>query len=188
MNMITYCAKCGIANRAGDECCQACEGRLRTPTAEELAIPRAIATNSGPEPVYVLAERQRWARIAARSLLSATLISLSRAVLMPFLITRVPRGTFGQIDPAVVQQHGYFAALGFSIAAIWAQRDPLFPSVAALCIYLGLAIPDAMDGTTLISSGIISKSIMVLVLLRAVHAAIQYRTTRRRPAIAALHG
>ena len=188
MNMITYCAKCGIANRAGDQRCQACDGRLRKSTAAELAAPRETATSSVAKAAYAATERRRWARIAARSLLSATLISLSRAVLMPFLITRAPRGTFGRIDPAAVQQHCYLAALGFSIAAIWAQRDPLFPSVAALCIYLGLAIPDAIDGTTLISRGIISKSIMVLVLLRAVHAAIQHRSTHRYPAIAALHG
>ena len=39
--------------------------------------------------------------------------------------------------------------------------------MAALSVYLGLAIPDALDGTTLLTRGIISKSIMVLVLLRA---------------------
>ena len=185
--MITYCGKCSIANRLGDERCQVCGGRLRKPTAEELAAtPRAASANSAAEPAYVAAQRHRWGRIASRSLLSAALIMLSRAMLMPFLITQAPRGTFGRIDPAVVQEHGFIAAIGFTIAAIWCQRDPLFPSVAALTIYLGLAIPDAMDGTTLISRGIISKSIMVLVLLRALNAAIQHRTTRYSPAIAAL--
>jgi hypothetical protein len=183
--MITYCSKCGIANRLGDERCQACEGRLRKPTAEELAAPRTAFTNPTAEPAYVLAERNRWARIASRSMLSAALISLSRATLMPFLITHAPRGTFGRIDPAVVQEHGYLAAVGFTIAAIWCQRDPLFSSVAALSVYLGFAIPDALDGTTLLSRGIISKSIMMLVLLRALNAAIRHRTTRHDPAIAA---
>jgi hypothetical protein len=186
--MITYCASCGIANRAGDARCQACNHRLRKPTSEEQVNSLAPDTSSEPEPVYIQAERKRWARSACQALLSAALLSMSRALLMPFLITHVPRGTFGSIDSQAIQQHGYFAAVGFLIAAAWAQRDPLVPTVAALSLYLGLAVPDALDGTTLLSRGIISKTVMVLVLLRALNAAIRYRTTRKRPAFAALHG
>jgi len=185
--MITYCASCGIANRGGDERCQTCDRRLRKPTAEELSAPRSNVSTSLSVPVYVQAERQRLARITCRSLLSAALMSITRAMLMPYLITQVPRGTFGRIDAAAIQQNGFYAAIAFGIAAIWAKRDPLLPTVAALSLYLGLAIPDAMDGSTLLSRGLISKTIMVLILLRALTAAIRYRMTRNRPALAAFH-
>lgn len=184
--MITYCPSCGIANGLTAKSCQACRNRLSEPTEPKLSVQKSSIITVEAEPFYILAERARLARLAFRALMSAALMSLSRAVLMPFLITLSPRGTFGRIDAATLQQTGYYAAVGFCIAAIWARRDPLFPTIAALCIYLGLAIPGALDGTTLISRGIISKSIMVLLLLRALNAAIQYRTTRHRPSLASI--
>jgi len=182
--MITYCSGCGIANKAGDERCQACGRRLRQSRPGEVSVP---LTTSAPEPFYIRDQRHRWAMMACRGLLSAALLSISRAMLMPFLVTHMPRGTFGLIDLESLRQNGYIAAVGFCIAAIWAQRDPVIPTVGALSLYLGLAVPDALDGTTLLSRGIISKSVMLLILVRALYAAIQSRTTRQPLSALRLH-
>lgn len=104
-----------------------------------------------------------------------------RGTVLPYLIAKSPPGTFGAVDPGTIQWNSYWMAALFAAAALWASIDPLLPSITALTLYIALAIPDLLNAQGLLGKGVISKSVMLLILGRALVCGVLHRTLTARP-------
>jgi hypothetical protein len=135
--------------------------------------------SNGDEFGYLGTERSQHAWLATKALISAAMLSIIRATIIPFLITRTPPGTLGQMNAQTIEMMGFFMALVFGIAAFYAMHKPMISVAVAFLLYLVISIPDLVNGHGVLGTGIISKGVMVLVLTRALIAGLQHQMMKR---------
>lgn len=123
------------------------------------------------------------ARTAARTLALAGLLCLNRATLVPWglgwLVVQLPARERGQFE-------GYLGSLGIHIAAVLAvlllglslvaARRPLAASAIALIAFVVLCAPLVLQNPVLIGGGHLGRMAMLLLLLRALLAGVNFRT------------
>jgi hypothetical protein len=120
--------------------------------------------------------RDEQCRYAARALFAAATMSAIRALLLPWLAAHAPPDTFPGLDADSARLIGLGQALFFVLAALWARKDPLPASIAALACYLAMAVPDILNNSGVLAQGLISKAVMTLILARALLAGVLHRT------------
>jgi hypothetical protein len=120
--------------------------------------------------------RARECRIAAAALFSACTMSIIRALILPWLISVAPPNTFPGMDAHAIQIVSFCTAGLFVVLAMWATKDPLPPSLAALVFYAAMSIPDLANQPGFLAKGIISKLIMLTILLRAIASGLVHRS------------
>jgi len=176
-----YCPYCNIANYDNATRCHACAGKLKPLRTDERVSgsQRLMMDEFG----YLDVERRKHAWTAARALISAAIMSMIRAALIPYLIQKSPPGTFGQIDPSMVQMTGFFMVIVFAAAAFWAMENPLLAVAAAMLFYAAISVPDLLQGSGLLGRGVISKSVMMMVLVRGLVAGAQHHMLKRGEAV-----
>lgn len=167
--------------------------RLRAPVAaadEDLVYQAALAGQMpwSPLPAEAGATLRRQlqsldARTAARALALAALLSLNRAVLMPWLAAKLAaefppraRAPFaGYLDPLSIQIAFLLAAFFIATALIAATR-PLFGSLLALGGLCVLSAPAVMSNPSLVGGGHLGRIILLALVLRALAAGIAFRS------------
>jgi hypothetical protein len=165
-----YCDSCNLANSRSAEVCHFCSAKLNT-------RPQGTAgtISNGDEAGYAAVERKQYAWLATKALISATILSFVRATIIPYLITKSPPGTLGQMDAQTVEMMGFFMAAVFGAAAFYAMQRPLISVAIAMTLYLTVSIPDFLQGHGILGRGVISKGVMMLVLTRALIAGMQHQ-------------
>jgi hypothetical protein len=172
---VLICPGCAVANSDSARWCHCC-GRNFSPHA---AVLTGLITDTHG---YIKPEQQYHARAARRALLSAAGACAVRAVALPWLIVHSPPRTFGSLDAESVQVNSFAMAAALYVCSLWALADPLVPSMLCLTLFVWLASPDLIHPAGLLSSGIITKVVLLILILRAVIAGLLHRMLRRRPA------
>jgi hypothetical protein len=114
--------------------------------------------------------------IATAALMSACTLSIVRAFLLPWLIKIAPPNTFPGMESQAIQTVSLCSAGLFFVLTLWATKEPLWPSIAALVFYAVMSMPDLLNQPGFLAKGIISKAVMSCVLLRALAAGLVHRT------------
>jgi hypothetical protein len=115
-------------------------------------------------------------RMAAGALGSAALMSLIRALIMPWLLTASPKFSFSGIDVQMIQNLSLCLGGLFLLMSAWALRNPLPAAIVSIAVYVVITYPDVMNGGTLLQRGIISKLFMLGVLTRALASGLIHNT------------
>lgn len=123
----------------------------------------------------VAVRRKAEARLATLALGTAAVLSIIRATVLPLLLAAAPAEQFASFVSPNVRLANWLLAGVFVAACLWAPRQPLYASLAALALYLVYAIPDILHNPVLIGGGHIGKIVTLGILARAAFAGVMHR-------------
>ena len=106
-----------------------------------------------------------------RLLLGAAAICVVRVTVLPWLIKLAPAGAYGRVDEMEVVAQGLVMMACFALCAMLARIRPLVATgVAVTCLGI-VTFNDLQQFGDVFEAGIINKSVIALVLLRALMTA-----------------
>jgi hypothetical protein len=126
--------------------------------------------------------QEQEARAVARTLWIAALLSLNRALLLPWwvggLVRNLPPDQHAQfagyLDPAAISAATAFAGF-FAAAAIYAYRRPLLASTLCVFIFCAGSLPLVVANPALVGGGNLGRVVMLLLLGRALVGGFVHR-------------
>lgn len=170
------CPHCSAMNGLDSSFCESCGKALPT---QEPAGPRIVTgadmatTEAGQE--LQSRELAKQARKAAGALLAVAILQAIFGTIILFGM-----GAFADDAPdnginAAVIGSVYGIAVVFFALYLWARKSPLPAAIVGLVVFVSLHSFEAVVDPTSLGRGIIVKIIIIVVLVKAIQAGIQYR-------------
>ena len=162
------CPHCTAANPPDARFCESC-GK---------ALPASVAAQP-----RIVEDSQVASTTAGKALQAATLEKHSRRASSVLLVVAILQALFGAfvLPPRMFETHPVVFATVFGIAAIffglflWARRNPLPAAIVGLVLFVSLHLLEAVVRPESLRQGLIVKLIIIIVLVKAVQAGVQYR-------------
>ena len=106
-----------------------------------------------------------------RLLLGAAAICVVRVTVLPWMIKLAPAGTYGRMDEMQVVAQGLVMMACFALCAMLSRIRPLVATFVAVSCLGVVTFNDLQQFGDVFEAGIINKSVIALVLLRALMTA-----------------
>jgi hypothetical protein len=185
-----------MSTTMGEIVCPHCNAGGQTPGGFCTACGKALPTASASGP-RVLGQNEFGATGAGRSLRSNELVAQSKKAAGALIAVAIMQGVFGAILIAastanVPVEHSALVmaytintgvALIFLALFFWARKSPLPAAIVGLVIFITMHLLSAILDPTQIIRGIIFKIIIVVVLVKAIQAGLQYRKIQQEAGI-----
>jgi zinc ribbon protein len=177
MDMIA-CPHCTAANLPDARFCEACGKALPEPLAGQPRIvdgSDVASTTAGKE--LQAATLQKQARRAAGALLVVAILQVAFGLLS----LAEPEIVFGpgiEAPPAVYVTVFGIAAVFFGLF-LWARKNPLPAAIVGLVLFLSLHLLEAVANPRSLAQGVIVKVIVIVILVKAIQAGVQYRKVEK---------
>ncbi len=170
----TTCPHCGESTPDSGMFCESCGKALPMSTPSRPKIVTGAATTSGGRRFVKKSLEQEMKKAFTALMVVAVLQTLAGPILL-FLqkemnpnMQEIPPFAYGIV---------FGIAIAFWILAFWARKSPLPAAIVGLVLFVSLHVLDAVADPTKIAQGILMKIIIVVMLVRAIQAALKYRQT-----------
>ena len=187
MNVV-QCPKCFAGNSDVATSCHHCGARVMPGKKGTVVGGEVTVADEYVHDAYILdtamaAQRSREARTARLMLTIAAVLYFLRISLVPFLQAFMQPDKFAPFAGPHVTPHHYACFVVFAVCAVWARREPLTATLTAGVLFLFAAVPGLLENPTIMGGALVGKLLMLLVVWRAVSAAIVYRINCGRPEV-----
>ena len=183
---IVQCSKCFAGNSSSATVCHHCGARVKparqgTVVAGEVTIPDEHVHDAHILDTAMAAQRSREAATARRMLTIAAVLYFFRVVAVPVLQVFVEPQKFAPFAGAQVSPIHWACLVVFTVCALWARREPLTATLTAGVLFVIAAAPGFYENRTIMGGALVGKLLMLIIVWRAVSAAIVYRANCSRP-------
>lgn len=179
------CPHCGSNNPFGVSFCEACGKAMPSATP---AAPRVVTTDAAPISTaargMIEADLHKQMKKASTALL---IVAILQAIFGPVALMLAKSTAEREAGPGMVMEIepiAYVIVFGLAVAFfalwLWSRVNPFAAAIVGLVLFVSVHLLDAVADPGQLVRGILVKIIVIVMLVQAIKAGLQYRQLRQQ--------